>query len=137
MAKIVLLPGLLGQVHVGSIKQTPSVGVLGVGPEPLSLFADPGPIGFEGLPTARNDPCEQSDGNRASSNEGELVALPSLVKLTGAGWTGYDGLVVQMPPEIRRETVGGFVPAAALLLQALHHDPVQVALHSRNLLLQS
>ena len=32
-----------------------------------------------------------------------------------------------MPLEVRRQAVGRFVTARAVLLQALHHDPVQVA----------
>jgi hypothetical protein len=37
------------------------------------------------------------------------------------------GSVFQVPLEVEREAVGGFVAAGAILLQALHHDPVEVA----------
>ena len=43
--------------------------------------------------------------------------------------TGENRLVGQMPLDVHREADGRLVPARAILLERLHHDPVQVAPH--------
>ena len=43
--------------------------------------------------------------------------------------TCLHGLVVQVPQHVRREVVGGLVASVAVLLEGLHHDPVQLAAH--------
>ena len=40
-----------------------------------------------------------------------------------------DGLVVQMPLNVRGQAIGGLVPPIAVLLQASGHNPVQVTPH--------
>ena len=42
------------------------------------------------------------------------------------GRTGLDRFVVQIALDVAREIVGRFVAARAVLLQRLHHDPVQL-----------
>ena len=44
-----------------------------------------------------------------------------------AGRTGQDRLIVEVPLDFQGHTVGGFVAAVAVLVQALHHDPVEIA----------
>ena len=43
------------------------------------------------------------------------------------GCASQHGLVVQVTPHVCRKAIGRFVPASSILLQALHHDPVQIA----------
>ncbi len=63
--------------------------------------------------------------------EGQLVSLRGFLKtVEPARWSGGDRFVVQMAADVRRQTIGGFVTARAVFLQALHHDPVQVATQS-------
>jgi WD40 repeat protein len=69
---------------------------------------------------------------------GHLVPAHHLlepVKLTGR--PGRDRFVVQVPLQVSSQTVGGVVTPLTVLLQALHHDPVQVALEQRNCLFHS
>ena len=40
---------------------------------------------------------------------------------------GFDRFILQVALDIGREAVGRFVPPGAVLLQGLHHDPVQLA----------
>ena len=49
--------------------------------------------------------------------------------------TGHDRLVPQMPLDIHGQAVGGLVTAVPVLLQALHHDPVEVPFDLGNPLL--
>ena len=58
----------------------------------------------------------------------QLVPAPRFLKSIGrARRTGDDRFVVQVPLEVRGQTVGRLVAARAVLLQALHHDPVEIA----------
>ena len=43
------------------------------------------------------------------------------------GWAGQNRLVVQVAIDVPRQLVGRLVAAVAILVQRLHHDPVQLA----------
>ena len=51
--------------------------------------------------------------------------------IANCGRTGQHRLLIKMPLNVHRKTVGRFVTAVAVLLQGLHHDPVQIAAHER------
>jgi hypothetical protein len=57
------------------------------------------------------------------------------VKLTGR--PGENRLILEMPFQVGGESVGRLVTPRAVLLQTLHHDPVEVALEQRDRLLNS
>ena len=68
---------------------------------------------------------------RRRRREAELVTPDGLLKLIEtAGRTGDHRLAVQMPLDVHGQAVGRLVAARAVFLQALHHDPVQVAPHA-------
>ena len=61
-------------------------------------------------------------GNRDPILPREL--LPAIERARGPG---QHRLVVQVPFEIQRQAVGRLVAPGAVFLQALHHDPVEIA----------
>ena len=68
------------------------------------------------------------DGHRQTDEGLDLVAAEELPQAVhGAGAPGQDRLRLQMPPNVFGQTADGLVPPDAVLLQRLHHDPVQVA----------
>jgi hypothetical protein len=76
-------------------------------------------------------PSPRTKASRTQATPMVAVLVPTRhflepVKLTGR--TGEDRFVVEMPLEIERQAVGSIVTTGAVLLQALHHDPVEVAL---------
>src|SRR6266567_998727 len=134
-ADIALLPSLLGQVHVGAIEQAPRVGFFRVGAEALSLFGYPRVVGLNGLPSGHHDPQKEGCDDNACGGKGQLVALPSLEKsVAHARWTSYHWFMVQMPLQISGQSVGCLVTPRAVLLEAFHHDAVQVSPHGGYLL---
>ena len=50
------------------------------------------------------------------------------MRYSGAGRAGEDRLVAQVPLDVLGQAVGRLVAARPVLLQGLHHDPVEVAL---------
>ena len=82
----------------------------------------------DGLPGADARGGHEHRRHQGGGGEGGLVAPPGLLQpVSSARRPGDDGFVVQVPLEVRRQAVGRLVAAGAVLLQALHHDPVQVA----------
>src|SRR5262245_44526351 len=76
----------------------------------------------------RNQGYDQQCGNDPNDEKKNFVALDRLLQLVKfAGWTRRNWLLRQEALHIERQTVGGFVTAGAILLQCLHHDPIQVA----------
>ena len=61
--------------------------------------------------------------DRAHAVSHEVLPQP----VPGARGHRADRFVGQEPADVLREAVGGFVAAAAVLLQRLHHDPVEIA----------
>ncbi len=45
----------------------------------------------------------------------------------GARAAREDRFMLQMPADVLRQATGGLVPPGAVLLQGLHHDPIQIA----------
>ena len=56
--------------------------------------------------------------------------LPESVEI--AGGTRDDGFIVEQPLDVQRQAVGRFVAARAVLLQAFHHDPIEVPAQGMN-----
>ena len=79
-------------------------------------------------PCGGGDAGQQRHGDGGSGSEPELVpSHEAREQIAGARRTGHDRLILQMPAEVGGEAVGGFVAAAAVFLERLHHDPVEVA----------
>jgi hypothetical protein len=69
--------------------------------------------------------------HRAARRKSEPVPAPGLLEAAGcAGRPGEHRLVVQVPLQVGGEAVGRVVAALTVLLQTLHHDPVEVAAHA-------
>ena len=80
------------------------------------------------LPHAGRDADDERGRDGHPGGEGEFVAADELAEQVGRGRrAGDDDFVREMPLEIEREAVGRVVAVAAVFLQALHHDPVNVA----------
>src|SRR5215813_8401880 len=76
----------------------------------------------------RNQGYDQKCGNDPHDDRKNFVALDRLLQLVKfAGGARRNWLLRQEALHIERQTVGGFVTAGAILLQRLHHDPIQVA----------
>ena len=87
-----------------------------------------GPCGANGLPGAHDDARDQHGGNRADSGKGSAMAARKFFELVKPRrWTGDDGLVIEVTLDVFGKGNGAFVPSGAILLQRLHHDPIQVA----------
>ena len=131
---IALLPGLLGQAHVGPIEMAASFGCFRVCPqalprlgEPLLLFGIPGPAGLERLPCAHDRSGDEGHRDRRRGRKGQLVSSKRFLKAVSLrGRAGHDRLVGEVPLDVGGEAVGGFVAAGAVLFEALHHDPVEI-----------
>ena len=75
-----------------------------------------------------------SDGRARSKNK--FVSAKGFLEPVGrAGGAGDDGFVVEVPLQVGGHTVRRLVTPGPVLLQALHHDPVQIALEQRDKLL--
>jgi hypothetical protein len=98
----------------------------------LLAFSSPSAVR---LPHADSDPIHQRDHHRRSSRIGNFIPLPRLLELVGGtGRPGRHGFVVHVTSQVHGQSVGRFVTPGAIFLQALHHDPVQVATeHGREL----
>ena len=81
-------------------------------------------------PSRRNAQTNQQRHHDRRRRRGhQFVPAKRLLELVGrARRPGKDRLVIQVPLEIGGQPVGRLVTAGAVLLQALHHNPVQVAL---------
>src|SRR5439155_23667968 len=83
---------------------------------------------YNRLPQGEGKANDQCCGNAARGRESQFVAPNQFLKLVdGTGWTSDDSFVVQVSLNVRCETVRGLVSPAAILLEALHYDPVQIA----------
>ena len=83
---------------------------------------------FDERPGRDSQTEEKRGHDGAGGREANLCRRTSFLKLIeSAGRTGGDRLVVEMPLDVHRQAVGRFVTARAVFLQALHHDPVEVA----------
>ncbi len=72
--------------------------------------------------------CQQRHKNRGCREQDSPVSSRQFLEpIHRAGWTGDDRFVVEVALNVHRETVGRFVTARAVLLQALHDDAVEIA----------
>ena len=86
-------------------------------------------LGLAETETDRDDRRHhQRPSHDCTCNHTRAIAPHELAQpVRGAGRPCQDRLVVQVPPQVHGQAVGRLVPAIAVLLQGLHHDPVQVA----------
>ncbi len=115
-----------------------------IGPVPLPGHLDPcGPFGLQpalsqllgahrpdGLPGAHrraDDQRRRHHGRRRQHRPVPPRGLPQAVR--GRRRPGLHRLMIQVAAQVGRQGVGRLVPPVAVLLQALHHDPVQLAAH--------
>ena len=83
---------------------------------------------------AANNERDRHGGRRA---KGQLVSLNGFLEaVQPARRAGDNGFVVEVAGDVRGQAVRGFVTTRAILLQAFHHDPVQVAAECVNQFLQ-
>ena len=82
-----------------------------------------------GLPRAHHQAQHQRARHGADGGKRQLVPPNQFLKpIRRARWTGEDGFVIEVSLDVARQPVGRVVTARAVLFQALHHDPVEVAL---------
>src|SRR5438046_8942116 len=85
---------------------------------------------YDRLPGAHQDSQHQRRGYHGPGAERQLVPPNQFLEpINIARRTGPDRLLVQMPLEVPGQTVDGLISARPVLLEALHHDPVQVTAH--------
>ena len=88
------------------------------------------PFCFEGancLPSTDEHAENQSCRDCGNGHECPLVPARHLLEPVGYAWrTGDNGLVAEVALEVGGEAVGGLIATAAVLFQALHHDPVEI-----------
>ena len=83
---------------------------------------------FNGLPQGEGETDYQRRGDSRAGYENHFVSANQFLEFVKLGrWASDDRLVAQVPLNVGRESVGRLVSAGAVFLQALHHDPVQVA----------
>ena len=76
----------------------------------------------------RTRPAQQQQPQRRGRGQARPVPPGELPQpVAGRRRAGQHRLVGQVALHVRGEAVGRLVPAAAVLLQGLHHDPVQLA----------
>ena len=113
--------------------------------EPLLLLTRARGFGFplcfssrKRLPCADGNPDQKRDRHRRCGREHQLVAAKGFLKsVSDRRRTCDHGFVVQMPLDVHRQSVGRLVTPRAIFLQALHHDPVEIAAQQRDGLLDS
>ena len=133
-ADIVLLPGLLGAVQVDDV---------GLGLGAPALFGLPGLRGLRlplvglRLPAGLRRPQrlrgaqenarqERRRHRRRRRNRSSMAAHELPRPVGGAGRPGHHRLVRQVPLEVSGQPVGRLIAPPPILLEAFHHDPVQV-----------
>jgi len=84
--------------------------------------------GTDGLPGTGDGGDDEDGGNRRRHPEGGLVALSELAEPVACGrGARAHRFVGQMASDVQGERVGRLVAARAVLVERLHHDPVQIA----------
>ena len=78
----------------------------------------------DGADQAGDQHGEQQDGKRHRSAMAAHKLGRAIGERVGAG---QDGFVAEMAREVHREPIGGRIAALPVLLQAFHHDPVEIA----------
>ena len=90
-----------------------------------------------GRPNRLHDGSHQPADDRQCDHAGgtHRAAMPTnkLGRSIGNGVrAGEHRLVVQVPGKIQRQTIGRLITPGALFFQALHHDPVEIAIQRMN-----
>jgi hypothetical protein len=86
------------------------------------------PHSTQGLPGTSCYAKEQRGGNNCGRRKSEFVpSHESLEAVEPTRGMGGNRLTVQVALNIKRQLVGRFITTGAVLFQALHHNPVQVA----------
>ena len=86
--------------------------------------------GPDRLPDADRRAQQEDAGQHRSGRQHGPIPPGELAEAIRGRWrTGVDRLVVQVALQVHRQPVGRLVPPIAVLLQRLHHDPVELAAH--------
>ena len=86
-----------------------------------------GAPGVDGLPGADGDTEEQHCRGGCGRGRGHPIPANEFVEaINRARRAGQDRFLIQIPFEVPRQAVGRFVAAVPVLLQTLHHDPIEV-----------
>ena len=92
---------------------------------PLRLLRPPS---AHGLPTANHHPHNQRHRHCSGCGKRKLVAPNQFSQaIQTAWWTSHHRLVCEMALHVHRQAARRFITAVAILLQRLHHDPIQLA----------
>ena len=132
--------GLMREVHVRNILVDARGGFLGFGLAPQTRFLDLqrqrlmfGAGGADRLPKTQACGGEDGQRDRGGGQKGGLVAGIQFAHTVSRGRrTGDHWFAMQIIFHLRGKVVHGRVPARAILLDALHDHPVQVAAQGRN-----
>jgi hypothetical protein len=73
-------------------------------------------------------PGDQDEQNYRSGDGQPLIPPDELPQSISTGWRCAHRLICEISKDIGRQLCGRLVPAATLLLQRFHHDPVQLAM---------
>src|SRR5262249_43360392 len=87
-----------------------------------------GSLGTKCLPCAGNDSRHKRDDRCRCGRKAHLVpshGFLELVKTARRAWD--DGVVFSMSPEVRPQALCCLITPPAILLEALHDDPIEVA----------
>ena len=140
-SEIIRRERLLHEVHIGRIRKSARGQLFRLGPQPLLLFISArlfrflsaqvrlsaGYLFSEQRPSRRAQADYQREENDSAGGKSELVPPHQFLQpICRARRTGHNRFVVEKPLEVHRQTVGSLVAAGAILLQALHHYPVEV-----------
>ena len=97
----------------------------------------PGGRGANQTPRRADHAGNQREQHQRSREHRSLVAAKEFSQPVGhRRRKGLHRLMVEIPFHVPRQPVDRRVPARAILLQTLHHDPVEIAAQPRNGLLQ-
>ena len=128
--------GALGGLRIGGAQHLLQEGCHPIGGGGLAigalLFAHRlllGPRRPDHLPTADQHAGQENHDDGRRRPKADFVPPNRLLKLIQpARWPGHHRLQVQVTLQVRRQTVGRLVAPRPVLLQRLHHNPVQIPL---------
>ena len=146
-AQVARVQRLLGQVNVGHVLIEAGGNFFLLGAAALLFGLSPQlrlqllrrlravlrPRSAHGLPGADGRSHQQSGGNPSRGGKWSTMAAEQLLQTINiARRSGQDRLAVQVALDVRRQAVGRLVTARTVLLQAFHHDPVEVPAQGMN-----
>jgi hypothetical protein len=101
----------------------------GVGFQATRVGIRPGQAFAKQAHRCQTQPAEYREHDCRRGGKRDLVSPDKLLEsICRAGRAGDDRFMAQVPLEVHHQAIGRFVTARPVLLQTLHHDPVQIPL---------